>query len=269
MRIDDVLVTNIHYGAATVDGRWVGCDYFSGMLVVDVVRRGTWDFSRALDRDRFLVSAGQFIVRYNNPSWRFAVKEHANTTRKLILPVAHLGPLVHKRPVLGAADSAEMRLLLAHARMVDAHLDDLSPAGVRAARNALVELVLGVLRQRTDGTEPQLAPSLVQAAKDLVRSRLAHPELSPAMLARELNVSVRTLHRAFTAADESVTAYVRQQRLEQARLALTAPAARPSVSELARFWQFSDSSHFIREFKKRYGQTPAQYARAHAHAQHL
>ncbi|MFJ1974010.1 helix-turn-helix domain-containing protein [Streptomyces sp. NPDC087903] len=37
---------------------------------------------------------------------------------------------------------------------------------------------------------------------------------------------------------------------------------RPSVSELAAHWQFADSSHFIRAFRKRHGQTPAQFARS-------
>ena len=81
------------------------------------------------------------------------------------------------------------------------------------------------------------------------------------MLARELNVSVRTLQRAFTTVGETVISYIRQRRLEEARLALTAPSGRVSVSELAAHWQFADSSHFIRTFKKQYGRTPTEYAR--------
>ncbi|MGR3868265.1 helix-turn-helix domain-containing protein [Streptomyces graminifolii] len=42
----------------------------------------------------------------------------------------------------------------------------------------------------------------------------------------------------------------------------TGPVARPGVSELPRFWKFADTSHFVRAFKKQYGQTPAQYARS-------
>ena len=82
------------------------------------------------------------------------------------------------------------------------------------------------------------------------------------MLARELNVSVRSLQRAFAAAGESVTAYIRQRRLEEARLALATPSGRLSVAELAAHWQFADSSHFIRAFKKHYGRTPTDYARS-------
>jgi AraC-like DNA-binding protein len=115
---------------------------------------------------------------------------------------------------------------------------------------------------RFDDGEPRLAPALAQTAKGLAERRLADPELSSTTLARELNVSVRTPQRAFAAAGESVTAYIRHRRLEEARLALTAPSGRLSVSELAAHWQFADSSHFIRAFKKRYGWTPTEYARS-------
>ncbi|MFE2881080.1 AraC family transcriptional regulator [Streptomyces sp. NPDC059272] len=58
--------------------------------------------------------------------------------------------------------------------------------------------------------------------------------------------------------------------MEQARLAPPPPdrspapesRTRPGVSELPRFWKFADTSHFVRAFKKQYGQTPAQYARS-------
>jgi AraC family transcriptional regulator, positive regulator of tynA and feaB len=99
---------------------------------------------------------------------------------------------------------------------------------------------------------------------EIADSHLTHPELSPRSLARELNVSVRTLHRAFAMAGEPVAAYIRRRRLEQAQLELAAPLHRPSVSEVAARWQFTDSSHFTRAFKNKYAQTPAEFARAHA-----
>ncbi|MBD3006612.1 helix-turn-helix domain-containing protein [Streptomyces sp. 5-10] len=155
-----------------------------------------------------------------------------------------------------------MRLLTAHANMIHDTIADLGPAGVHAAHSTLIELVKALALRRFDDVEPLLAPTLAQAAKDLVNSHLADPELSPRMLARELNVSLRTLQRAFAATGESLTAYIRHRRLEEARLALTAPSARLSVSELAAHWRFADTSHFTRAFKKRYGQTPTEYARS-------
>jgi len=82
------------------------------------------------------------------------------------------------------------------------------------------------------------------------------------MLARQLKVSIRTLQRAFAATGDSVAAYVSHRRLEEARLALTTTSGRQNVSELAAHWHFADSSHFIRTFKKHFGQTPGEYARS-------
>ncbi|MEU0936039.1 helix-turn-helix domain-containing protein [Embleya sp. NPDC005971] len=81
------------------------------------------------------------------------------------------------------------------------------------------------------------------------------------MLARELGVSVRTLHRAFAAAEESAAGYIRHSRLEQARLELRTSTTRPSISELAAHWHFAGSSHFTRAFRSQYGQTPTEFAR--------
>lgn len=207
---------------------------------------------------------GHFMVRHSGPS-TFEVARHT-TAKVLILPASSRAPLVGDRLIAGSAASAETRLLMAHMNLLDQTFEDLTPAGAHAAHNALIELVKGVLRQQADATEPRLARTLAQAAKDLVVSRLADPDLSPSMLARELDVSVRTLHRAFEAAEETVAGYIRRSRLERARLELAAPTGRPSITELAAHWQFADSSHFIRAFKKQYGLTPAEFARASSSA---
>ncbi|MFJ8311097.1 MULTISPECIES: hypothetical protein [unclassified Streptomyces] len=73
-----------------------------------------------------------------------------------------------------------------------------------------------------------MGPAPAQAAEDLADRRLTDPDLSPTALARELTVSVRTLHRAFAAAEGTVAGYIRRSRLEQARLELLPPAGRPS-----------------------------------------
>ncbi|WP_245673047.1 helix-turn-helix domain-containing protein [Nocardia lijiangensis] len=225
-----------------------------------VVRRGTWVLGGSPDRAEYTVAAGQFLLRHGPPLHFGAAPD--TTVQILTLPSAMLEPRLRNRSITESADSAEMRLLTAHTNMVHTTVAALGPVGVHAAHGALIELAKAVVAGRFDDTEPGLRPALVQAAKVLADRRLADPELSPAMLARELNVSARTLQRAFTSVGESVTTYIRHRRLEQARRALTAPCRRPNVSELAAHWQFSDSSHFIRAFKKRYGQTPIEYARS-------
>ncbi|TDD16074.1 helix-turn-helix domain-containing protein [Nonomuraea diastatica] len=231
-------------------------------VVMHVVRHNAWRFARPRQGEH-TVPAGHFMLHRSGPP---TFEEARRTTATvLLLPASPLSHLIQDRLIAGPASSAEMRLLLGQLNLVDQNARDLTPAGALAARDALLELVKGVLRQQADGTEPHLGPALAQAAKDLADSRLADPDLSPSMLARELGVSVRTLYRAFAAVEDSVARYIRRRRLEQARLELLNPVGRPSVAELAAHWQFADSSHFIRAFKSQYGRTPVEFARTATH----
>jgi AraC-like DNA-binding protein len=258
-RVRDVAITDIHgVSALQSEGKLNGIEDQVRMFVV---RRGAWMIGGPPDRGERTVSAGQFLLRHVGRPMHFQTLPHT-VVKVLVLPATVLKPLLGNRSVTGPADSAEVRLLAAHANTVQVTAPDLGQAGVQAAHSTLIELAKAVARGRFDDAEPLLAPALAHAAKEITESRLADPGLSPAMLASELHVSVRTLQRAFASAGEPVAAYIRQRRLEEALLALTAPSNRLSISELAAYWQFTDSSHFTRAFKKRYGQTPSQYARS-------
>ncbi|MFG2376837.1 helix-turn-helix domain-containing protein [Streptomyces sp. NPDC048504] len=260
-KVGDVAVTDLH-GASAIrtEGPLNGVE---DQVRMYVVRSGSWSVGAPLARDEQTVPAGQFLIRHIGKPLHFETVPDTRA-KVLVLPAATLRPLLGERQsVSGPADSAEVRLLVAHSNMIYETAADLGPAGVQAAHSTLIELAKAVARRRVDDAEPHLALALAQAAKDLADNHLTDPDLSGAMLARELNVSVRSLQRAFAAAGESVTAYIRQRRLEEARLALSAPpSGRLSVSELAAHWQFADSSHFIRAFKKHYGRTPTDYARS-------
>ncbi|RPE39128.1 AraC-like DNA-binding protein [Streptomyces sp. Ag109_O5-1] len=240
--------------AGTPDGR-------EEQVRLYLVRRGAWTLGEVPDRGEHTVASGEFLLRHIGRPSSFRVAPHT-TAKIVVLPAATCGSLLSYRSIVGPADTAEVRLLTAHAQTVHDTVTGLSPAGVQAAHSTLIELAKAVVMRKFDDVEPLLALSLAQAAKSLTDSHLTDPELSPAMLAGKLNTSVRTLQRAFVASGESVATYIRNRRLEEARLALTAWSRRLTVSELAAHWQFADSSHFIRAFKKRYGQTPAEYARS-------
>ncbi|NEC48355.1 helix-turn-helix domain-containing protein [Actinospica acidiphila] len=182
-------------------------------------------------------------------------------TRIFIFPGHALRSLVAGKPRTGRATSSAAKILMAHTEMVQRTVGGLGPAAAHASRNALLELARGLVLDQFDDQEPVFTPALAQAARDLADARLTDTDLSPATAAAHLHVSVRTLQRAFASGDESFSAYVRRRRLEEAARALAAPGALLSVSEAAARWHFTDSSHFIRAFKKRYGTTPARFAR--------
>jgi AraC-like DNA-binding protein len=105
--------------------------------------------------------------------------------------------------------------------------------------------------------------ALLDRARDLMRQRLDEIGLTAESVAVDLGVSVRTLHRCYAAVDASFAGTLRRLRLEQARAWLAQPRwARVGVGEIGRRCGFADASHFAREFRLAFGQTPARWRRA-------
>ncbi|MFD2416134.1 helix-turn-helix domain-containing protein [Amycolatopsis pigmentata] len=219
-----------------------------------VVRRGAWTLRYG--RTEAVLDAGRFTMRRSNGLNGYEMTPHTSGVT-IGLPPEMAEAMT--TPITGPAATPEVRLLLAHASLLHETIGELAGTGVEAARSALIELARGVAHRYVDDAEPALVPALVRAARELADQRLAHPELAPRLLARELHVSVRTLTRAFTSTAEPVGAYIRRRRLEEARREL---AAGYTVSQVAARWQFADSSHFVRAFRKNYGETPAGYSRS-------
>jgi len=240
-RVRDMMFNRFETAAALrTAGRRVGADDHVRLWIV---HRGTWRFEEP-------GGAGRLS--------HFSAAPHT-LVQVLVLPAAEVRP-GRGGPASGPADTAEVRLLTAHAAMVGRMLDRLGPTGVDAARSTLAELARAAAGGGLDDVEPLLSPALAQAARDLADRRLTDPDLSPSALARELNVSPRTLQRAFAREGRPLSTYIRRRRLEEACRALVASHRRMTVTEIAARWQFADSGHFARAFRKYYGRTPSDYA---------
>jgi len=210
---------------------------------------GQWLFRSA--RRSAAVRRGSAYIRRNDEPWDFEV---SRGTRALMLhvPIEEVPLRPGRAAVLTEQDSPSARLLLAHIR---ACMEISEGIGI-AARNATLELFRGLLAQQVIDDEP-LYPALVRAAKECIDARLlADPDLAPAAVAGMLHVSARTLHRAFAAEETSVMGYVRERRLCQVKMELATTSW--TVSELAARWHFTDESHLIRAYRRRFGETPAR-----------
>jgi AraC family transcriptional regulator, positive regulator of tynA and feaB len=190
---------------------------------------------------------------------RFAVRQPL-TKRTLVLPRAALHEVIGRSWDAGgmALDgSAPATLLLAgYLDLLARTLPTLGPAAVTAARNATLELVAGTLRppDAVGGAVP--APAL-RATMEAWIDRNLRAELTPAAIAAAHSVSVRTVHRTFASAGQTVGEVVRVRRLARARGELAARGE--PISVIARRWGFADSSHFTRAFRTHYGTTPSDY----------
>ncbi|BET45296.1 MULTISPECIES: helix-turn-helix domain-containing protein [Streptomyces] len=253
-RVRDMMFNRFQTAAALrTAGRRVGADDHVRLWIV---HRGTWRFEEPGGAEH-TAPAGRLLVQRGRLS-SFSADPHT-VVQVLVLPAAEVQS-ARGGPVSGPADAAEVRLLTAHAAMVGRMLDRLAPAGVDAARGTLAELARAAAGGGLDDVEPLLSPALAQAARDLADRRLTDPALSPSAVARELNVSPRTLQRAFAREGRPLSTYIRRRRLEEACRALVAPHRRMTVTEIAARWQFADSGHFARAFRKYYGRTPTDYA---------
>ena len=107
---------------------------------------------------------------------------------------------------------------------------------------------------------PGLAPSThpkVKRAILLMEQHIGQP-LNLSELARRLEMSVRQLERLFSSeVGEPPLSYGRQLRVRTAAWLLT--SSDKSVTDIASTCGFSDSSHFGREFRKAFGQSPQAY----------
>jgi AraC family transcriptional activator of tynA and feaB len=92
-----------------------------------------------------------------------------------------------------------------------------------------------------------------------IEEHLADDDLSPAVTARRLGVSIRALHGLFAGHERSYAGTVRRLRLERAFRDLQDPArSHLRVIDVASDAGFADVTSFHRAFRREYGRTPAQ-----------
>lgn len=133
-----------------------------------------------------------------------------------------------------------------------------------ALQDAMVTL-LGQALKLSSPHEKSIPPEgmerhLLSHAKKLIDSSLKDPQLTPARLARQLDMSVRQLYRLFEHDNESVCRYIHRTRLQAAAKDLGNPFMHDkSLTDIAYTWGFSDSAHFSRSFKKQFDLPPRDY----------
>jgi AraC-like DNA-binding protein len=93
-----------------------------------------------------------------------------------------------------------------------------------------------------------------------MREHLDDPWLSPETVAAAHHISVSYLHRLFETRDLTVSAWIRNQRLDRARRDLSDPQlADLPIYRIANRWGFRDHATFTRSFRAEFGLPPRRY----------
>lgn len=114
-------------------------------------------------------------------------------------------------------------------------------------------------------SSPARAPTVrdrdVRRLEDYIRAHWDQP-LTVESIAAACDVSVRSVYAGFKASrGTSPHAYLRQVRLEQARLQLSAAGPTLSVIEVALRCGFASFGHFARRYKEAFGELPSETLR--------
>ncbi|HJQ44024.1 MAG TPA: helix-turn-helix domain-containing protein [Jatrophihabitantaceae bacterium] len=129
---------------------------------------------------------------------------------------------------------------------------------------ALAGLLLRTAVAKPSG-EPEQLESVRAKTDAIIFEQAADPQLSPATIAAQLNISLRQLYRAFNQT-ESPAARIRRRRLERAAELLSARSPQPQVEKVAQECGFASAEYFSRAFRREFGISPRAYRSAHRDA---
>lgn len=102
-------------------------------------------------------------------------------------------------------------------------------------------------------TEPARG-TLGDRIREYVADHLRDPHLSLDSIAKHLNSSKRSLHRAVSSSNSSIHDLIWHQRLDRCRRDLLDPSqSRQSIAEIAHSWGFKNFTHFSQAFRDRFG----------------
>jgi AraC-like DNA-binding protein len=159
-------------------------------------------------------------------------------------------------------------LVLHHLTVLPSVSDSLqgtpSAALLGEATTRLVRALLTSAAQDDRRDSPAMIDVLFTRITWYARTHLADPELNPARIAAEHNISLRYLYKVFALHHVSFEQWLIAERLAGARrqLASTDSRHRP-IASIAAQWGFLDPGHFARRFRQAHGMTPQEWRRQH------
>lgn len=159
--------------------------------------------------------------------------------------------ILDSRTGLGAVLRSHVEALAAQAALLKSEDES-------AIRRATVELVTAAMTCRAETVHRHgLSHQYLLRLQNYIVDHLQTEQLSPVSIAKAHNISERYLHLLFSQSGTTVSDFIREQRLNRCREALTNPAyGSVCVADIAHQWGFPAPAHFSRVFKRRFGLSP-------------
>ncbi len=150
-------------------------------------------------------------------------------------------------------------LLVGYLNSVEHRLSNLATEDLPRIAQAVREMLIACLSPGGDNepaNEEKANPALMERARRYVQSNLSASELPDAMC-RALGVSRTRLYQLFEASG-GVSHYIQRTRLLTAHAALSDPADRRRIVDIAEAVGFTSAANFSRAFSSEFGYSPRE-----------
>ena len=146
--------------------------------------------------------------------------------------------------------------------LIPGRFDAMSEETRETVGKQLIDLLVLALkndeRTLTTGTSSVREAHLTRI-ESFVRRHLSDTGLDPEAIARACGISTRYLHELFRDTNQTLGSWIRDQRLQAAREALTDRGNKQSMAVIAYALGFGDQAQFSRAFKTKFGASPKEY----------
>ncbi|MCS0502764.1 acetamidase/formamidase family protein [Ancylobacter mangrovi] len=222
---------------------------------------------------RKILGTGQFLLGPRSGDWQL---QFPRGLRALVLAVPadvfrgrKVAPLHLIQPLI--VDPEGLPDVLARTIEAAAQaLDRLSEPEWEAVAQSAAEWLLALASERAaDNVDtPSGRAALLQRLYASIERNLGSEGLSVSEIAQGEGISERYVQKLFEGTGDSFSHYVRERRLQRAWHDLVNPAeSAVPISEIAYRHGFSDSAHFSRLFRERFGLPPRELRRREADRQ--
>ncbi|SDB83212.1 AraC-type DNA-binding protein [Sanguibacter gelidistatuariae] len=234
-----------------------------GILSIGVVTSGQTQMGRSGRTAEVVPTGGAYVLR----SWTEWTVEMSDETRGTVVRIPEhrlreRGIRVHPDRVrLDGAPSLAGPLSSFVSSVVRPSWQS-TAVGEDVVERAVEDLVVGMLLE-TSGyamDSEELRTGLCARAAGVISREHRSGDLTPAMVATLLGVSLRHLQRAHEQNGVTIAAVIAAERTRSAALLLVAPGAMTlTLSEIARRCGFGSTFELRNQFRSAYGVLPSQY----------
>lgn len=244
----------IERGMANI-GRDGGRDYF---LAIQVSGRGaTTQIGRSaqLEPGDFSIvdSALPYSVELDGPVRRLVVRFPREEVARRGLSTDRLCGHAF-RGEAGASGLASRML-----RALEADASGIGIASGHSIASAILDLIADSDADDKIGGTADLSPSqeqIIGRIRGIVLTNLSNPDLSVATVAEEAGISVRYLHKLFSATGTTMRKWIEDERLDRAYREIRRGSRKATIQQIAFANGFNDPGYFCHRFTLKFGIGP-------------